>query len=298
MTSTETTFQNKTWRRTSRRKKGSALSAFMQQIRERGQETKALSKRQFLQLKRRPSSFVVGVIQPLMWLILFSALFSNAPKNFLPADQGYGNFIAAGLIVFTAFSGALNAGLAVMFDREFGFLNRILVAPLRSRSSVVLASVIHIWMMSLIQSSVIMAAAGLLGYGWPVGSGIVISLTTLSMLILGVTAMSLGLAFTLPGHVELLAVTFLINLPLLFASTALAPLSFMPPAMQWLASLNPLTYAIEPIRASYLGHASLNTIVLQAPFGSVNVAGCLWILFTLTIACLLLVKPMLHRKLS
>ena len=131
MTSIETTFQNKTRKGTSRRKKDSALSAFMQQIRERGQETKALSKRQFLQLMRRPSSFVVGVIQPLMWLILFSALFSNAPKNFLPADQGYGNFIAAGLIVFTAFSGALNAGLAVMFDREFGILNRILVAPLR-----------------------------------------------------------------------------------------------------------------------------------------------------------------------
>ena len=298
MTSIETTFQNKTRKGTSRRKKDSALSAFMQQIRERGQETKALSKRQFLQLMRRPSSFVVGVIQPLMWLILFSALFSNAPKNFLPADQGYGNFIAAGLIVFTAFSGALNAGLAVMFDREFGFLNRILVAPLRSRSSVVLASVIHIWMISLVQSTVIMTAAGLLGYGWPVGSGIIISLITLSMLILGVTAISLGLAFTLPGHVELLAVTFLINLPLLFASTALAPLSFMPSAMQWLASLNPLTYAIEPIRASYLGHASLNSIVLQAPFGSVNVAGCLWILFTLTIASLILVKPMLHRKLS
>ena len=298
MTSIETTFQNKTRKGTSRRKKDSALSDFMQQIRERGQETKALSKRQFLQLMRRPSSFVVGVIQPLMWLILFSALFSNAPKNFLPADQGYGNFIAAGLIVFTAFSGALNAGLAVMFDREFGFLNRILVAPLRSRSSVVLASVIHIWMISLVQSTVIMTAAGLLGYGWPVGSGIIISLITLSMLILGVTAISLGLAFTLPGHVELLAITFLINLPLLFASTALAPLSFMPSVMQWLASLNPLTYAIEPIRASYLGHASLNSIVLQAPFGSVNVAGCLWILFTLTIASLILVKPMLHRKLS
>jgi len=258
----------------------------------------ALSKRQFLQLKRRPSSFVVGVIQPLMWLILFSALFSNAPKNFLPTNQGYGNFIAAGLIVFTAFSGALNAGLAVMFDREFGFLNRILVAPLRSRSSVVLASVIHIWLISLIQSVVIMTAAGLLGYGWPVGSGIIITLITLSMLILGVTAISLGLAFTLPGHVELLAVTFLINLPLLFASTALAPLSFMPSLLQWLASINPLTYAIEPIRASYLGHASLNSIVLQAPFASINVAGCLWILFTLTIAILFLVRPMLHRKLS
>ena len=51
-----------------------------------------------------------------------------------------GNFWGAGIIVFTAFAGALNAGLPVMFDREFGFLNRLLVAPLASRFSIVLAS--------------------------------------------------------------------------------------------------------------------------------------------------------------
>jgi ABC-2 type transport system permease protein len=262
------------------------------------QEIMALSRRQFLQMKRRPSSIVVGIIQPLIWLILFSALFSKAPAGFLPQHSSYGNFIAAGLIVFTAFSGALNAGLPVMFDREFGFLNRILVAPLRSRSSVVLASVIHIGTISLVQSLVIMTAAFLLGYGWPVGPGMIVVLLTLSILTLGVTALSMGLAFALPGHIELLAITFLINLPLLFASTALAPLSFMPVPLQWLATLNPLTYAIEPIRFAYRGKFSLDTIVMQAPYGAVSIAGCLWILMTLTVAILLLVRPMLHRKLS
>ena len=51
---------------------------------------------------------------------------------------------------------------------------------------------------------------------------------TLLLLVFAVTALSLGLAFALPGHIELLAVIFVANLPLLFASTALAPLSFMP----------------------------------------------------------------------
>ncbi|QNJ25230.1 ABC-2 type transporter family protein [Synechococcus sp. SYN20] len=266
--------------------------------RERLQETLALSMRQFLQIKRRPSSFVVGVIQPLIWLILFSALFSNAPKGFLPYSMGYGHFITAGLIVFTAFSGALNAGLPVMFDREFGFLNRILVAPLRSRSSVVLASVVHIGAISLIQSIFIMIAAGLLGYGWPSGLGALTTLTTLSILTIGVTALSLGLAFALPGHIELLAITFLINLPLLFSSTALAPLEFMPVILRWLACLNPLTYAIEPIRAAYQGPVDLGTVVLHAPYGDVSSGTCIWILLTLTIATLILVRPLLHRKLS
>ena len=79
----------------------------------------------------------------------------------------------------------------------------------------------------------------------------------LLLLVLAVTGLSLGLAFALPGHIELLAVIFVANLPLLFASTALAPLSFMPPWLAWLAALNPLSFAIEPIRAVYNGSPNL-----------------------------------------
>lgn len=92
------------------------------------QETSALTRRLFLQLQRRPSTLVAGVLQPLIWLVLFGALFSRAPEGLLPGGMSYGRFLGAGVIVFTAFSGALNAGLPVMFDREFGFLNRLLVA--------------------------------------------------------------------------------------------------------------------------------------------------------------------------
>ena len=108
------------------------------------QETAALSRRLFLQLQRRPTSLVVGLLQPILWLVLFGALFSGVPTAGMPAGMGYGRFLAAGVIVFTAFGAALNAGLPLMFDREFGFLNRLLVAPLRSRSSIVLATVLKI----------------------------------------------------------------------------------------------------------------------------------------------------------
>lgn len=104
------------------------------------QETFALTKRLFIQLKRRPSTLLAGILQPIIWLFLFGALFSKAPEGFLPGIESYGNFLGAGLIVFTAFSGALNSGLPLMFDREFGFLNRLLVAPLTSRLSIVLSS--------------------------------------------------------------------------------------------------------------------------------------------------------------
>lgn len=262
------------------------------------QETMALTRRLFVQLARRPSTLVAGVLQPLIWLVLFGALFANAPAGLLPDGMSYGRFLGAGVIVFTAFSGALNAGLPVMFDREFGFLNRLLVAPLRSRSSIVLASVLYITSLSLIQSLAILLTAALLGYGWPGGAGLLLTLVTLLLLTFAVTALSLGLAFALPGHIELIAVIFVANLPLLFASTALAPISFMPPWLGWLAALNPLTFAIEPIRAAYAGPFRLTDVVLNAPYGSLSAAACLGILAALAVGLFLAIRPLLDRKLS
>jgi ABC-2 type transport system permease protein len=262
------------------------------------QETLALTQRLFIQLLRRPSTFIAGVLQPLMWLLLFGALFAHAPAGFLPGGESYGHFFGAGVIVFTAFSAALNAGLPVMFDREFGFLNRLLVAPLRSRSSIILSSVLYISTLSLIQSMAIIFVAALMGFGWPGGFGLLVVLLTLALLVFAVTALSLGLAFALPGHIEMIAVIFVVNLPLLFASTALAPLSFMPGWLAWLASVNPLTFAIEPIRALYNGQGHLADVVLQAPYGSLSSTACLWILFGLALSLFLAVRPLLDRKLQ
>jgi ABC-2 type transport system permease protein len=263
------------------------------------QETIALTRRLFIQLQRRPSSLLAGIIQPVMWLVLFGALFQNAPKGIFGDTSNYGQFLSAGVIVFTAFAGALNAGLPVMFDREFGFLNRLLVAPLASRYSIVLASAIFIISQSLIQAAVIVIAAAFLGAGLPNALGLTTIALIVLMLGLGVTALSLGLAFALPGHIELIAVIFVTNLPLLFASTALAPLSFMPKWLQIVASLNPLSYAIEPIRYLYLHRNwNLGSMVMESPWGGVSFGGALLILLGFAILALLIIQPRLRRTLA
>ena len=73
---------------------GSAIAELLQ-------ETLALTRRLFLQLQRRPSTLVAGVLQPLIWLVLFGALFSRAPEGLLPGGMSYGRFLGAGVIVFT-----------------------------------------------------------------------------------------------------------------------------------------------------------------------------------------------------
>jgi ABC-2 type transport system permease protein len=263
------------------------------------QETLALTSRLFIQLQRRPTTLIAGIIQPLMWLVLFGALFKNVPAGLFGTSQSYGQFLSAGVIVFTAFSGALNAGLPVMFDREFGFLNRLLVAPLASRFSIVLASAAFITTLSLIQTLAIMVLSFFMGAGLPNALGLGIVAVIVLLLVLGVTALSLGLSFALPGHIELIAVIFVTNLPLLFASTALVPLAFMPTWLQVVASLNPLSFAIEPIRYLYLHQDwSLASVVMQAPWGQVNLAGSLLLLFGFDAIALLGIQRLLYRRLS
>ena len=261
------------------------------------QETIALTQRLFIQLQRRPSSLVAGVIQPFIWLILFGALFSKAPANLFGNDLSYAKFLAPGLIVFAAFSGALNAGLPVMFDREFGFLNRLLVAPLSSRYSIVAASTVYIIAISFIQTAVIVLASAILGAGLPGLAGIGAIALIVFLIVLGVTALSLGLAFALPGHIELLAVIFVTNLPLLFASTALAPLNFMAGWLQVIASLNPLTYAIEPIRYIYShGDWAINSIVMNTPWLGFSFGAVILVLLGFDALVLLLIQPLLRRR--
>jgi ABC-2 type transport system permease protein len=263
------------------------------------QETLALTRRLFIQLQRRPSTLFAGIIQPVIWLVLFGALFENAPQGIFGNTTSYGQFLGAGVIVFTAFAGALNAGLPVMFDREFGFLNRLLVAPLASRFSIVLASAIFIISQSFLQTAVIVAATAFLGAGLPDAAGLGAIALIVFLLALGVTALSLGLAFALPGHIELIAVIFVTNLPVLFASTALAPLSFMPKWLQVVATLNPLSYAIEPIRYLYLHKDwGLNSVVMQAFWGDVTFGGALLVLLGFAVVTLLSIQPQLRRTLA
>jgi ABC-2 type transport system permease protein len=263
------------------------------------QETIALTQRLVIQLQRRPTTLVAGIIQPFMWLILFGALFYKAPQGLFGTETDYAQFLAPGIIVFTAFSGALNAGLPVMFDREFGFLNRLLVAPLATRYSIVAASTVYIMGLTLIQTAVIVAASAFLGAGLPSVAGLGAIALVVFLIVLAVTALSLGLAFALPGHIELIAVIFVVNLPLLFASTALAPLDFMADWLQVIASLNPLTYAIEPIRYLYM-HSDWNfqSVVLQAPWGNLSFAAVLGLLMGFGAIALAAIQPLLKRRLG
>nr|NP_043168.1 hypothetical protein CypaCp031 [Cyanophora paradoxa]P48278.1 RecName: Full=Putative transport permease ycf38 [Cyanophora paradoxa]AAA81199.1 ycf38 [Cyanophora paradoxa] len=258
------------------------------------QELFVLVKRLFIQLKRRPITLISGILQPLLWLILFGALFQKAPFRISNLENNYLQFFYPGILVFTAFAGSLNSSLPLIFDREFGFLNRLLVAPLNSRFSILFSSAFFISVLSFIQVFFIMLFGVFLGIQLPPFKSLIVSFFFLFLLIIGITTFSILLALLLPTHIELIAVIFVLNLPLLFSSTALAPLDFMPSWLQIISCLNPLTYTIEPIRFLY-SHSSwlFSSSLFELSFFSINIGQSLIILIIFDLVGFLLFKKIL-----
>ena len=72
----------------------------------------------------------------------------------------------------------------------------------------------------------------------------------------------------------------------------------MPNWLGWIASVNPLTLAIEPIRVAYSSNINLNLIALKAPYGDLSCKNCISSLFLLTILSLIIIRPLLNKKLN
>ena len=225
------------------------------------QEIQHLGSRLFIQAARRPSHVISGLIQPLLWLTLFGSLFRNIPLNLFHLKYEYTQFLSCGILVFTCFTGALNTGLPLIFDREFGFLNRLLVSPLRSKNTILFASIIFIVCITMAQNCIVLIFS-LKSFPDSINCHKIQLILLLSVLLtIIISSFSLGLAFILPGHIEFLACILVINLPTLFTSTALAPNYLMPYWLQVISKWNILTYAIEAIRFITLHDADRSFII-------------------------------------
>jgi len=220
------------------------------------QETRALTRRWFLHLKREFIGTFFGLFQPLVWLLLFGTMFSSAfKKNPLPAEFGsvsYLAFITAGIVVSTVMGSAIAGGIPFMFDKENGFLEKLLAAPIR-RESLLLSRFLYVMTYSTVQALLVLALARLMGV--QVAAGILgLPLIALFILLLcaGFTLLSMMMAFLLDGHANFFMILGFLTTPLFFVSNALVPIETMPLGFRIAAWLNPLTYGVLGIRAPML----------------------------------------------
>lgn len=208
--------------------------------------------RWMLHLRRQPTFVVFSLIQPFMWLFLFSQAL-KAPMAQMSGRfaemADYEQFIAGAAVVMTVFNNSLSGGVPVLFDREFGTLDRILTAPI-GRSSLIVGRFLAVSVVSVLQVAVVLGlAAGVLGVTLAAGWTGALAIVGLALLFgLGITALSFTLAFLFRSHVEFFAVLAFVGLPLVFLSSALAPLEAMPTWLALLARANPMTYCIDAVR--------------------------------------------------
>lgn len=218
------------------------MSAYLQEI-------GALTMRWVRRLSREKFSMVFTLVQPMLfWLIFFGNLFQRAADAQVVQAPNYISFLAAGVVVMTVLNNGLAGGVDLLFDKENGFLERLLSTPIH-RTSVVLSRFLFVMTITCLQILVILGVAALFGVRPATGLlGVAVILFIGMLFGVGLTAISMAIAFSVRSHGDFFSVLGFLSLPLIFLSSALVPLSAMPAWMSVLARFNPMTWAIDAIR--------------------------------------------------
>ncbi len=217
---------------------------------------------------RMPLWTLFTLIQPLIWLLIFGQLFGR-----FVGTTDYMGFMVPGILIMTVLFGSSWSGVSLLREISAGSVDRMLVSPV-SRVAIVLSRVLHSAVQVIVQAFIILVIA------WVVGSSITmnplnIALGMLVIFLLGVgfAAISNGFAITLQREEPLVMIGNLMTLPLMFFSSALVPKEFMPQWIQTIAVANPISYAVEAVRAvmgdSIDSHAFLVGLAVVFVFAAV-----------------------------
>ncbi len=208
----------------------------------------------YRQLKRfsRARSRVAGmIINPLIWMIFFgvgwSGVFKDA-KIFGGID--YLTYLAPGIFAMTVFNQSFISGVSVIWDREFGFLKEVLVAP-ASRKETIAGRIIGDSVVATVQGLVILLLTLLLTELRV--AGILPALGVGLLLAVAFSSFGVSLATKIQSMEGFQMIMAVLMLPIIFLSGAIYPVSTMPWWMRLLAYINPLTYAVDGARSMLTG---------------------------------------------
>ncbi len=204
--------------------------------------------REMKRFSRAKSRVLGSLIMPLFFLAFLGLGFNRMPVPGVPTGVDYIKFLVPGIIGMSLLFSSTFAGLSVLWDREFGFLKEIMVAPV-SRVSIALGRIAGGVTTSLLQALLILAASILLGF--PVRSGLALLAALGFMILISFAFIGLGLIFAsrmkdIQGFG--LVMNFLV-FPLFFLSGAFYPLTNLPWVIRSLSFIDPLTYGIDGLRA-------------------------------------------------
>ena len=208
---------------------------------------------------RARSRLIANIIQPFFFLAFLGLGLRSITLPGLSSRFGYLDFLAPGMIAMSVIFSSMFAGISVIWDRQFGFLKEVLVAPV-SRISIVVGRTLGGSTVALIQGLIILVVSVILGVKI---SFIGLAPALIFMLLIAFFAVGLGLSMAAklqdPHAFPLLM--NLILMPAVFLSTAFFPLESVNEWLRYLIYANPLTYIVDGLRGCMVGISSIPLIV-------------------------------------
>lgn len=208
--------------------------------------------REIKRFVRDRARVVISFVQPLLWLVVFAAGFGA--RLFIPGID-YQQYLFPGIIGQTLLFTSMFMGISVIWDKEFGFMKEILVAPV-SRFTIFMGKMFGDSAAALLQGVIVFAFGFLLGIPFdPIT--LFTALPIMLLITFGLVSVGLIIASFIGSLENFGAIQTFINLPLFFLSGALFPVSGAgtPEWLRVASAFDPLTYGIDALRTVILGSA-------------------------------------------
>ena len=207
--------------------------------------------RQMKRFVRAKSRIVASIVQPLFFLFILGSGFRVATFEGVSGD--YLHFLAPGIITMAIMFSSMFTGVSVLWDKQFGFLQEVLVAPIK-RTSIILGRTLGGATTALLQGFIILIISIVLGVRIPDLFGFILML--IMMVLISFTAVGFGLiiATKMNDFQGFQIIMNLIIMPLFFLSSAFFPISeSLPTWLKAISFINPLFYMVDGMRGSLTG---------------------------------------------
>lgn len=200
--------------------------------------------REFKRFLRQRGRLVATIARPLIWLFIVGSGFTRLID--VKTGANYIQFILPGIIGMTILFSSIFSTISVVWDREFGFLREMLVAPV-SRVTIVFGKLLSGTALSVMQGSVLLLVAPFLGLRFgPVE--FVLMVVLMALVALAVTSLGLFIASFLTSLEGFNVIMNFIVLPMFFLSGALYPVGSLPPFLRAFVYINPLCFGIDSFK--------------------------------------------------
>ena len=211
--------------------------------------------KRFLRVKARIAG---SVMMPFLFLAFLGLPMSFMPARAIPGmpeGMNFLDFLAPGIVGMTLLFSATISGASVIWDKEFGFLKEILVAPV-NRFSIILGRSLGGMTTAIIQALIIVAIAVAMGVKIVSVSGFFLSIIFMILTCATFTGFGLILATRLGDTEGFMSIMNLVIMPIFFLSGVFFPLDAMPAGIRYIMYINPLTYGVDGLRGTLVGAAN------------------------------------------